>query len=117
MAGAARARQEGCDVLVAVGGGSVIDAAKGVGIVLASGGHILDYEGVDQVPLPMPPLICVPTTGGTSADVSQFACREDTICGFQVGIGSSLPPAPSCCLAQFSAERNGGPLRLSARKD
>ena len=78
MAGAARARLEGCDVLVAVGGGSVIDAAKGMGIVSANGGHILDYEGVDRVPLPMPPLICVPTTGGTSADVSQFAIFSDT---------------------------------------
>jgi alcohol dehydrogenase class IV len=55
------------------GGGSVIDCAKGIGIVIANGGNVLDYEGVDRVQMPMPPLICVPTTGGTSADVSQFA--------------------------------------------
>ncbi|MGC4117655.1 MAG: iron-containing alcohol dehydrogenase [Myxococcales bacterium] len=77
MAGAARFRADGCDLLVAVGGGSVIDTAKGIGIVSANGGQILDYEGVDRVPLPMPPLLCVPTTGGTSADVSQFAIFSD----------------------------------------
>ena len=73
MAGAERYRESGSDFIVAVGGGSVMDCAKGVGIVATNGGFILDYEGVDQVPTPMPPLICIPTTGGTSADGSQFA--------------------------------------------
>lgn len=73
MAGAHLYRESGSDFIVAVGGGSVMDCAKGVGIVAANGGFILDYEGVDQVRVPMPPLICIPTTGGTSADVSQFA--------------------------------------------
>lgn len=73
MAGAARYRDEGCDVIVALGGGSVIDCAKGIGIVSANGGSILDYEGVDRIPRPCPPLICIPTTAGTSADISQFA--------------------------------------------
>lgn len=65
-------REQGCNVLLAVGGGSPMDCAKGIGIVAANGGQIGDYEGVDQVPGPCPPLICVPTTGGTGADVSQF---------------------------------------------
>jgi alcohol dehydrogenase class IV len=77
MAGADAYRQARCDALVAVGGGSVLDAAKGIGIVVANGGNILDYEGVDQVAEPMPPMICVPTTGGTAADVSQFAIITD----------------------------------------
>lgn len=67
-----------CDSIIAIGGGSVIDAAKGIGIVVSNGGDILDYEGVDQVPIPMPPLVCIPTTGGTSADVSQFCIINDT---------------------------------------
>jgi alcohol dehydrogenase len=71
-------RESGSDVLVAVGGGSVIDCAKGVGIVVANGGAITDYEGVDAIPLPGPPLICVPTTAGTSADISQFAIVSAT---------------------------------------
>jgi alcohol dehydrogenase class IV len=71
--GADAYRKNECDTIVAVGGGSVIDCAKGIGIVYSNGGDVLDYEGADLVRLPMPPLVCVPTTGGTSADVSQFA--------------------------------------------
>lgn len=73
MAGAEVYGQQGCNALVAVGGGSPMDCAKGIGIVSTNQRHILEFEGVDQVLHPMPPLICVPTTGGTSADVSQFA--------------------------------------------
>lgn len=77
MAGAEQYRLRACDVIVAVGGGSVIDCAKGIGIVSSNRRHILELEGVDQVANPMPPVICVPTTGGTSADVSQFVIVTD----------------------------------------
>lgn len=73
MAGGEVYRTAGCDVIVAIGGGSVIDCAKGIAVVAANGGHILDYEGVDAIPLPGPPLVCIPTTAGTAADISQFA--------------------------------------------
>jgi len=76
-AGAEHYRMQDCDVIVAVGGGSAIDCAKGIGIVSSNRRHILELEGVDNVAEPMPPLICVPTTGGTSADVSQFAIITD----------------------------------------
>ncbi|MCK6433912.1 MAG: iron-containing alcohol dehydrogenase [Aquabacterium sp.] len=66
-----------CDVIVCVGGGSVMDCAKGIGVTASNRRHILEFEGVDNVPLPPPPLICVPTTAGTSADVSQFAIITD----------------------------------------
>jgi alcohol dehydrogenase class IV len=62
-----------CDAIIAIGGGSPIDCAKGIGIVATNGGNVLSYEGVDNIPEPLPPLICVPTTAGTGADVSQFA--------------------------------------------
>jgi alcohol dehydrogenase class IV len=78
MAGAAVYQERGCDALVAVGGGSVLDCAKGIGVVTACGGHILDYEGVDTIERPLPPMVCVPTTSGSSADVSQFAIISDT---------------------------------------
>ncbi|HKK01894.1 MAG TPA: alcohol dehydrogenase-like regulatory protein ErcA [Desulfuromonadales bacterium] len=77
MAGTELYRSEGCNALVAVGGGSPIDCAKGIGIVSSNHRHILAFKGVDRVEMPMPPLICVPTTGGTSADVSQFAIIAD----------------------------------------
>ncbi len=65
--------ENNCDSLVAVGGGSPMDCAKGIGIVVSNNRPILEFEGIDQVAEPMPPMVCVPTTGGTSADVSQFA--------------------------------------------
>ncbi|MBF6249983.1 iron-containing alcohol dehydrogenase [Nocardia farcinica] len=68
----------GSDVVIAVGGGSSIDAAKGVAILAGNGGAILDYEGVDRVTQPIPPLVMVPSTSGTGADVSQFAIVTDT---------------------------------------
>ncbi len=77
MAGAEVYRSGGCDVVVAVGGGSVIDCAKGICIVSSNGRHILEFEGIDNVDVPGPPLICVPTTAGTSADISQFAIVTD----------------------------------------
>lgn len=86
MAGVRLYNEERCDALVAVGGGSVIDAAKGIGIVASNGGHILDFEGVDRVSIPMPPLICIPTTGGTSADVSQFAIINNTVTHVKIAI-------------------------------
>ncbi|MHC1701763.1 MAG: alcohol dehydrogenase-like regulatory protein ErcA [Humidesulfovibrio sp.] len=88
MRGAELYRSEGCDAVVAVGGGSPMDCAKGIGIVCANGRHILDYEGVDNVPAPCPPLICVPTTAGSSADVSQFAIITDTTRKVKIAIVS-----------------------------
>lgn len=78
MAGVDLYRKEHCDVIVAVGGGSSIDCAKGIGIVSTNEKNILEFEGIDQIPIPGPPLICIPTTAGSSADVSQFAIITDT---------------------------------------
>ncbi|MCW8887240.1 MAG: iron-containing alcohol dehydrogenase [Motiliproteus sp.] len=77
MQGAAIYRQEGCNLIVAVGGGSPMDCAKGIGIISANSGHILNFEGVDRIMTPIPPLVFIPTTAGTSADVSQFAIISD----------------------------------------
>ncbi len=78
MEGARVYLDEGCEAIVAVGGGSTMDYAKGVGIVVVNSGHILDYEGIDKIKRPTPPLICIPTTAGSAADVSQFAIITDT---------------------------------------
>jgi alcohol dehydrogenase class IV len=77
MRGAEVFTQEECSALVAVGGGSVIDCAKGIGIVSSNKMPITEFEGVDRITLPPPPLICIPTTAGSSADVSQFAIISD----------------------------------------
>jgi len=79
MAGAELYQAQHCNALVAVGGGSPIDCAKGIGIVSSNRQSIIAFEGVDKVGVPMPPLICIPTTGGTSADVSQFAIISNPV--------------------------------------
>lgn len=78
MQGAKHFLESGCDIIISVGGGSPTDCAKGIGAVASGGQHILTYEGVDKVHVPGPPLICIPTTAGASADVSQFAIINDT---------------------------------------
>lgn len=78
MAGALLYAREHCDVIVAVGGGSVIDCAKAIGIAHSNCCDIGAFEGVDQVGVPGPPLICIPTTAGTSADISQFCIIVNT---------------------------------------
>lgn len=77
MEGAGVFETGGCSAIVAVGGGSVIDCAKGIGIVSSNHRDIAEFEGVDRVSVPCPPLICIPTTAGSSADVSQFAIITD----------------------------------------
>ncbi len=86
MVGADVFLEEECNFIVAVGGGSPMDCAKGIAIVATNGGHIVDYEGVDSVPYPGPPLICIPTTSGTSADVSQFAIILNTMSLVKIAI-------------------------------
>jgi alcohol dehydrogenase class IV len=69
--------QKECDVIVAIGGGSPMDAAKGIAILVSNHGKIHDYAGCNLITQPIPPLICVPTTAGTGSDVSQFAIIGD----------------------------------------
>ena len=88
MRGAEFYMENRCDCIIAVGGGSPMDCAKGIGIVTTNNSHILNFEGVDMVKVPGPPLICIPTTSGSSADVSQFAIITDTERGVKVGIVS-----------------------------
>jgi alcohol dehydrogenase class IV len=88
MAGAECYAREHCDVIVTVGGGSPMDCAKGIGIVATNDRDILAFEGIDEVVVPGPPLVCVPTTAGTGADVSQFAIIADTARKVKIAIVS-----------------------------
>ncbi len=67
-----------CDALVAVGGGTPIDAAKAIAILATNGGKIADYEGVDRIHQPLPPMIVASSTAGSGAEVSQFSVIVDT---------------------------------------
>jgi alcohol dehydrogenase class IV len=94
-AGCAAYTASGCDVLVAVGGGSSMDAAKAIAVLATAGqgARIADYAGVGKVAGPLPPMVMVPTTGGSGSDVSQFCVVTDTSRRLKVTIGArSLVP-------------------------
>jgi alcohol dehydrogenase class IV len=76
--GAREYLRQGADVIVGLGGGSAMDAAKGIAILSANGGRIRDFEGTDRIIRPLPPMVLCPTTCGTGSDVSQFAIITDT---------------------------------------
>ena len=86
MAGAQLYARERCDVLVALGGGSAIDCAKGIGIVHTNGKEIGEFEGIDRVEVPGPPLLCLPTTSGSSADISQFCIIVNSPARYKMAI-------------------------------
>lgn len=75
--GAALAGEAGPDFLLALGGGSNIDTAKAINIILSNGGSLLDYEGFGLLSSPLAPLVAVPTTAGTGSEVTQFAVIKD----------------------------------------
>lgn len=65
-----RAKACGADAFVAVGGGSSIDTAKMAAVLLANGGTVLDYIGIDKVPKMAAPVVAIPTTAGTGAEIT-----------------------------------------------
>ena len=75
--GVRRYREGGCDVVMAIGGGSPMDAAKGIAMVASNGGTVQDYEGANRIQHPLPPMVFVPSTAGSGADISQFAIITD----------------------------------------
>src|SRR5438270_6537139 len=76
--GATEYRAQGCDGLVAIGGGSSMDTAKGIGVVAAHNGSIVDYEwGHSPIESRIPPMIAVPTTAGTGSEVTLWAVITD----------------------------------------
>ena len=66
------------DIVIGLGGGSNLDLAKIVTTVLTHGGHYRDYFGFGNVPGPIMPLVCIPTTAGTGSEVSHAAVLTDT---------------------------------------
>jgi alcohol dehydrogenase len=76
-AATAAAREAGADVLIAVGGGSPIDTAKGMRILLTLGGAIPEYEGYNTIPDRLVPMVAVPTTAGTGSEVTPVAVIRD----------------------------------------
>ena len=70
-------KAEGCDFLVALGGGSPIDSMKAIGSLVKNGGNISDYMG-KVIDVEMPPMVAIPTTAGTGSEATQFTIITDT---------------------------------------
>lgn len=77
--GLAVAQAAGIEQIVAVGGGSSLDCAKGINFLLTNGGRMQDYWGVGKARLPMLPLTAVPTTAGTGSEAQSFALISDAV--------------------------------------
>jgi alcohol dehydrogenase len=77
VAGTAFAREQAIDFIVAVGGGSSMDCAKGINFLLTNGGHMADYKGFGKATKPMLPSIGVPTTSGTGSEAQCYALITD----------------------------------------
>jgi alcohol dehydrogenase len=76
-AGTAFAREHRIDLIVAVGGGSSMDCAKGINFILTNGGRMADYTGFGKATKPMLPSIGVPTTSGTGSEAQSYALITD----------------------------------------
>lgn len=71
-------RENECDAIIGIGGGSVLDVAKAIAILATNSGKISDYEGIDKIEKPLPPMVMVMTTAGSGSEVSQFSIIVDS---------------------------------------
>ena len=86
------------DVIVAVGGGSVIDLTKVTALLLAHGGVLEDYYAVQSVPGPIVPLIALPTTAGTGSEATPVSVITDPATEMKIGVASPhLIPRHAIC--------------------
>ncbi|MGD9123668.1 MAG: iron-containing alcohol dehydrogenase, partial [Desulfarculaceae bacterium] len=99
-------KEKGCDVVVGIGGGSPIDAAKAIALLTANPLPLAQYEGPDKVPNPVAPIFAVPTTAGTGSEINGSTVLTDRARKYKMSIRSShlvpelalLDPALLCSL-------------------
>lgn len=87
-AGLEMARSEGCGAVVGVGGGSTLDTAKAIAVMLRNKGHIRDYAGENLIPRPGVPMMALPTTAGTGSEVTIWAVIAEKDKQTKYGVGS-----------------------------
>ncbi len=87
---AALYRARGCMGIVAVGGGSVIDVAKGAGVLASNPGELRAYVGVGKLGEALPPLVAIPTTVGSGSEVTNFMLATDRAQRRRLLVGSHL---------------------------
>jgi alcohol dehydrogenase class IV len=100
------------DSLVAIGGGSSIDTAKGMSVLYANGGQMRDYKVPSEIPRSGPPIVAVPTTAGTGSEVTRFTVVTDTETDEKMLI-AGLACCPAAAIVDYELTLTM-PLRLTA---
>jgi alcohol dehydrogenase len=85
-AGVEALKRDGCDLVVALGGGSPMCAGKGIALVAANGGTLTDYEGFNKSAGSPHPVIAIPTTAGSGTEVSRVTILTDEARNFKMSI-------------------------------
>jgi alcohol dehydrogenase class IV len=81
-------KSQGCDFLMAVGGGSPIDTAKAIAAMATNPGSIEQYKGIGKIDIPGAPLVAIPTTAGTGSEATIFTVITDQKTDVKMLIGS-----------------------------
>jgi alcohol dehydrogenase len=97
----------------AVGGGSPLDSAKCIRMLLHGQGHLLDYQGYNVLTEPLLPMVAIPTTAGTGSEVTPFAVIRDDDAGMKVTFASPYL-APDLALLDPLLTRSLPPLLTAA---
>lgn len=103
MAGGAFAREQGCDFIVALGGGSVIDASKAIAIVATNDGDIWDYVyggtgGCQRIGTNPLPVLAITTTAGTGSEVDAFSVITNEETNEKIGLGGDARLFPQTAI-------------------
>jgi alcohol dehydrogenase class IV len=100
------------DSLIAIGGGSSIDTAKGMSVLFANGGQMRDYKVPNDIPKAGPPIIAIPTTAGTGSEVTRFTVISDTETDEKMLV-AGLACCPTAAIVDYELTLSM-PLRLTA---
>jgi choline dehydrogenase len=118
---AAEYRRAGCDGLIGFGGGSALDAAKAIGVVVSGvvangGGSIRGYEWAREQPIrtAIPPTICIPTTAGSGSEVTLWAVVTDPERRLKFNVGGTALIAPAVALVDPRATLGLSPEMTAA---
>lgn len=89
-AGVQVARSKECDLIIGVGGGSAMDVAKVIGVMLTNSGNVRDYSGMGKIGRPGVPVIAIPTTSGTGSELTIWSVLSEKDKQQKFGVGSVL---------------------------
>jgi alcohol dehydrogenase class IV len=110
--GVGRLREGDFDSLVAIGGGSPIDTAKGMSVLFANGGQMRAYKVPNDIPKMGPPIVAIPTTAGTGSETTRFTVVTDTETDEKMLI-AGLACCPTAAIVDYELTLTM-PLRLTA---